>query len=115
MNKLFSETTGPIVTKLQTEHPGDGGMKLSLGLGHMTKIAATPLYNKNRLKIFFFTTKRPMALELGTKHRWTEPYQVCSNKDPTLIGFGPSMLRTKPQGHRPSGYKEEDFQRVFII
>ena len=33
--------------------------------GHMTKMAAMPIYGKNRLKIFFSRTGRPMTLGLG--------------------------------------------------
>ena len=44
----------------------DGGTKICLrGLGHMTKMAAMPVYGKNPSKIFFFRTKGPMILWLG--------------------------------------------------
>ena len=33
--------------------------------GHMTKMAATPIYGKNPLKIFFSRTRRPVTLRLG--------------------------------------------------
>ena len=33
--------------------------------GHMTKMAATPLYGKNPLKIFLSRTRRPMTLGFG--------------------------------------------------
>ena len=33
--------------------------------GHMTKMAATPIYGKNLLKIFFSRTRRQMTLRLG--------------------------------------------------
>ena len=33
--------------------------------GHMTKMAAMPIYGKNPLKIFFSRTRRPITLELG--------------------------------------------------
>ena len=33
--------------------------------GHMTKMAAMPIYGKNHLKIFFSRTSRPMTFELG--------------------------------------------------
>ena len=55
----------------------------SNGPGHMTKMAAMPIYGK-KLKIFFSGTKRPMALNLGMHHRVLENYQVCSNDDPGL-------------------------------
>ena len=33
--------------------------------GHMTKMTTTPIYGQNPLNIFFYGTKRPMALGLG--------------------------------------------------
>ena len=35
------------------------------GLGHMTKMAATPIFGKNLSKVFFSRTKGPMTLWLG--------------------------------------------------
>ena len=64
----------------------DGGTKVcSNGPGHMTKMAAMPIYGKNlKKKKFFFGTKRPMTLNLGLHHRVLEYYQVCSNDGPGL-------------------------------
>ena len=63
----------------------DGGTKVcSNGPGHVTKMAAMPIYGKNPLKIFFSRTRRPMTLGLGMKHRGCGAYQVCSNNDPGL-------------------------------
>ena len=33
------------------------------------------------LKIFFFTTRRPIILKLGMKHQAIEFYKVCINHD----------------------------------
>ena len=50
-NIFFSETTGPIEAKFHMEPPWDGGMKVcSTGPGHMTKMAAMPIYGKNLKK-----------------------------------------------------------------
>ena len=50
-NIFFSETTGPIKAKFYMEPPWDGGKKVcSNGPGHMTKMAAMPIYGKNRKK-----------------------------------------------------------------
>ena len=44
----------------------DGGTKVcSNAPGHVTKMAAMPIYGKNPLKIFFSRTRRPMTLGLG--------------------------------------------------
>ena len=63
----------------------DGGTKVcSKGPGHMTKMAAMPIYGKNPLKVFFSRTRRPMTLGLGMKHQRCGAYQVCTNDDPGL-------------------------------
>ena len=42
------ETARPIETKFHADHPWDGGTKIcSNGPGHMTKMAAMPIYGKN--------------------------------------------------------------------
>ena len=65
-NIFSSETTGRIELKFHMETPLDGGMKVcSNGPGHMTKMAAMPIYGKNPLKIFFSRTRRPLTLGLG--------------------------------------------------
>ena len=52
-NIFSSETTGPIKANFHIETPWDGGTKIcSNGPGHMTKMAAMPIYGKklkNRL------------------------------------------------------------------
>ena len=52
--------------------------------GHMTKMALTPIYGKNLLKIFFSRTRRPVTLRLSMKYWGCEAYQVCSNDDPRV-------------------------------
>ena len=64
---------------------GWGTKVCSNGPGHMTKMAATPIYVKNPLKIFFSRTRTLMTLGLGMKHWESGAYQVCSNDDPMLI------------------------------
>ena len=57
--------------------------------GHMTKMAATPLYGKNPSKIFFSGIGGPTSNKLGMKHMGLQPIIVCSNDDPglTLTNF----------------------------
>ena len=46
-NDFSSETTGPIATKFHVQPPGPLGKKsCSNGLGHMTNMAAMPIYGK---------------------------------------------------------------------
>ena len=50
-NDFSSETTGPIATKFHIQPPGPLGKKsCSNGLGHMTNMAAMPIYGKNLTK-----------------------------------------------------------------
>ena len=52
-NIFFSETTGPIEAKFHVEPPWDEGTKVCLnGPGHMTKMAAMPIYDKSLKKSF---------------------------------------------------------------
>ena len=46
----------------------------------MTKMATTPIYGKNPLKIFP-GTKGPMTLGLGMQYWGLGPNKVCSNDD----------------------------------
>ena len=65
-NIFFSETAWPIKAKFYVEPPWVGGTKFcSRHLGHMTKMATTPIYGKNPSKIFFSRTGRPIFTKLG--------------------------------------------------
>ena len=47
-NIFSSETALPIKAKFYVEPPWEGGMKVCInGPGHMTKMAARPIYDKN--------------------------------------------------------------------
>ena len=66
LNIFFSETAWPIKAKFYVEPPWLGGTKFcSRHLGHMTKMAATPIYGKNPSKIFFSRTGRQIFTKLG--------------------------------------------------
>ena len=61
---VFSGTTGPIEIKFHVEPPWDGGMKVCIwGSGHMTKMAAMPIYGKSLSKIFFSGTAGPICMK----------------------------------------------------
>ena len=65
-NIFFSETAWPIKAKFYVEPPWEGGTKVYInGPGHMTKMAATPIYGKNTSKIFFSRTGGPIFTKLG--------------------------------------------------
>ena len=63
---FFSETAGPIKAKFYVNPPWVGGTKVcSCHLGHMTKMAATPIYDKNPSKIFFSGFPRNLVCSIG--------------------------------------------------
>ena len=65
ISKILSETAWPIKLKLNVELPWVEGKNVcSLNLGHMTKIAATPIYDKTPSKIFS-RTSGPISTKLG--------------------------------------------------
>ena len=65
-NIFTSETAWPIKAKFYVEPPWVGGTNFcSRHLGHMTKMAATPIYGKNPSKIFFSRTGRRISTKLG--------------------------------------------------
>ena len=64
-NIFSSETAWPIKAKFYVEPPWEGGTKVYInGQGHMTKMAATPIYGKNPSKIFS-RTGGPIFSKLG--------------------------------------------------
>ena len=90
---FFSKTTWPIKAKFYVEPPWVEERKVcSQHLGHMTKMAATPIYGKNPSKIFFSGTGGPISMKLGMKHRGLLHIIVCSNYDP---GVTLTYLKTR--------------------
>ena len=88
-SNISSETAWPIKAKFYVEPPWEGGKKVCInGPGHMTKMAATPIYGKNPSKIFSGTS-RPISTKLGMQHRGLQLIIVCTNGDPgvTLTYF----------------------------
>ena len=68
-SKIFSsETAWPIKAKFYMKHLWEGGTNVYINNpGHMTKMAAMPIYDKNPSKIFSETTG-PISTKLGMKH-----------------------------------------------
>ena len=66
LNVFSSETACPIKAKFYVEPPWEGGTKVCInGPGHLTKMAATPIYGKNLKKIFFSRAGGPISTKLG--------------------------------------------------
>ena len=67
---FFSETAWPIKAKFYMKHLWEGGTNVYINNpGHMTKMAAMPIYGKNPSKIFFSGTTGPISTKHGMKHR----------------------------------------------
>ena len=69
-SKIFSsETAWPIKAKFYMKHLWEGGTNVYINNpGHMTKMAAMPIYGKNPSKIFFSGTTGLISTKLGMKH-----------------------------------------------
>ena len=83
---FFSRTTGPISTKLGTNHPFKKGIQVCSNewphpfrKGDNSKTIKIILKN---LKNFIFRTTGSISTKLGTKHAWVVVIQVCSNEGP---------------------------------
>ena len=78
-NLIFSETAVPIWTKFCMQGFRYKEMKIWWhDAGHMTKIAATPIYGKNPSKIFS-RTGLTIFTKLGMKYWELQPIINCSN------------------------------------
>ena len=63
-NIFSSETTGPMEAKFHLKSPWDRGKKVcSNGPGHMTKLAAMPIYGKKTLKYLLLRNQKADDLE----------------------------------------------------
>ena len=82
---LSSETTWPIKAKFYVKHLKDGVINVYINNpGHMTKMAARPIYGKNLSKIFFSGTSRQISSKLGLKHGWLKYYNIYINHNPVM-------------------------------
>ena len=52
--------------------------------GHMTKMAAMPIYAKNTLKILFPGTTVPISMKVCMKYQRPKPFIISANYDPGL-------------------------------
>ena len=53
-------------------------------LGHMTKMAAMPIYGENPSRVFFSRTSEQISTKLSKKHRCLKHYNVQVNLIITL-------------------------------
>ena len=52
--------------------------------GHITKMAAMPIYGKNHSKIIFPGITWQILMKLCMKHQRPKPFNICANYDPGL-------------------------------
>ena len=52
--------------------------------GHMTKMAAIPIYGISPLKVFLTGTSGPILANFGTQYRILKLIIFCSNDNPVL-------------------------------
>jgi hypothetical protein len=88
---FFSRTTGPILTRLGTNHPWRKRIQVSLKKGDSLSLRGD---NSERVKIhrkflkIFSRTSRPKSIKLGTNYPLVKRIQVCSNKGPGPLQRG---------------------------
>ena len=58
---------------------------MCMGLGHITKIAATLIYVVKSFESLLLRTERPMTLKLGMQDWGLRSYQINPNDGPRLI------------------------------
>jgi hypothetical protein len=81
---FFSRTTGPILTRLDTNHSWVKGIQVCSKEGDNPSPrgdnSERVKYTEFFLKIFFFRTNKPNSIKLGINYPWVKGIQVCSNK-----------------------------------
>jgi hypothetical protein len=99
---FFSRTTGPILTRLGTNHPLINGIQVCSKEGDSPSQRGD---NSERvkihwkfLKIFFSRTSWPNSIKLITHYPWVTGIQVCSNKGPSPLQRGDNHKNVKMGG-----------------
>ena len=96
---FFSRTTGPILTKLGTNHPWGEGIQVCSNEGDCPSPrgdnSETVKIHWKFLKIFFSRTSCPNSIKLGTHYPWMKEIQVCSNKGPVPLLRGDNYKNVK--------------------
>jgi hypothetical protein len=96
---FFSKTTGPILTKLGTNHPWGEGFQVCSNerdcLSPRGDNSERKKINWKILKIFLSRTSRPYSIKLGINYSWVKGIQVCSNKGPSPLQRGDNHRNVK--------------------
>jgi hypothetical protein len=99
---FFSRITGPILTRLGTNHPWVKGVQVSLKEGDNPmqrgdNSKRVKIHGKF-LKIFFSRITGPILTRLGTTHPWVKGVQVCSKEGDKPMPRGDNSERVKMHG-----------------
>jgi hypothetical protein len=95
---VFSRTTGPISTRLGTNHPWVEGFQVSSNEGDRPSPRGD---NSERVKMhwkflkIFSRTSRSNSIKLGTNYPWIKGIQVYSNKGPGPLQRGDNHKNVK--------------------
>ena len=103
---FFSKIAWPIKAKFYVEPPWVGGTNICLRhLGHMTKMAATPIYGKNT-SLFFLQNWQAEFHKTWYVASGLQPIIVCSNDNPgvTLSYFTSRSNLVRPKKCLVSGW-----------
>ena len=96
---FFSRTTGPILTKLGTNHPWGEGIQVCSNEGQDPSSRGDNgkrvKIHRDLLKIFFSRTSRPISIKLDTNHPGVKGIQVCSNEGPGPLSKGDNHKNAK--------------------
>jgi hypothetical protein len=97
--KIFSRTTGPILTRLGRNHPWVKGIQICSNEGDNPSPRG---YSSERVKIhwkilriFFSRTSGPNSIKLSTTYSWVKGIQVFSNKAPGSFQRGDNHKNVK--------------------
>jgi hypothetical protein len=94
-----SRTTGPILTRLGTDHVWGEGFQVCSNEGDYPSPrgdnSESVKIHWKLLKIFFFRTSRPNPIKLGTNYPLVKGIQFCSNKGPGLLQRGGNFKNVK--------------------
>ena len=112
-SNFFSwETPRPIEAKFHMEPQWDGGTKVcSSGPGHMTKVAAMPIYGKNMKN----SSCRLMTLKICMQHWVLEYYQIYSNNDAGLKTYFTARSNLVPYAFVWEKVKTMDFSATVVV
>jgi hypothetical protein len=95
---FFYRTTGPILTRLDTNHPWGKGIQVCSNEGDHPSLRGDNSKKVKKTLIFFLNFSRTTghnSIKLGTNHPWVKGIQVCANKWPGPLQRGDNHKNLK--------------------